>query len=55
MIDRYSRAEIKSIWELENKFDYYLRVELAVCEAYAQLGQIPKANLNEIKQKQVLP
>ena len=51
MIDRYSRAEIKSIWELENKFDYYLRVELAVCEAYAQLGQIPKVNLNEIKQK----
>ena len=41
MIDRYSREEIKNIWELNSKFDYYLRVELAVCEAYAKLGVIP--------------
>lgn len=51
MIERYSREEIKKIWDLESKFDYYLRVELAVCEAYAKLGQIPDKNLNEIKQK----
>ena len=51
MIDRYSREEIKKIWELEEKFNYYLKVELAVCEAYAKLGQIPKLNLLEIKQK----
>ncbi len=51
MIERYSREEIKRIWDLESKFNYYLKVELAVCEAYAKLGQIPKLNLLEIKQK----
>ncbi len=51
MIDRYSREEIKKIWDLESKFNYYLRVELAVCEAYAKLGQIPQNNLDEIKEK----
>ena len=51
MIDRYSREEMKRIWDLESKFSYYLRVELAVCEAYAKLGKIPKENLLEIKQK----
>lgn len=51
MIDRYSREEIKHIWDLEVKFDYYLRVELAVCEAYKQIGLIPSEALEEIKQR----
>ena len=51
MIDRYSREEMKKIWELEEKFNYYLKVELAVCEAYKKLGEIPKKNLDEIKSK----
>ena len=51
MIDRYSRKEMKNIWELEQKFQYYLKVELAVCEAYFKLGQIPADNLKAIKNK----
>ena len=51
MIERYSREEIKKIWDLKSKFSYYLKVELAVCEAYAKLGQIPKTNLEQIKEK----
>ncbi len=51
MIDRYSREEIKKIWDLNTKFDYYLKVELAVCEAYSKLGVIPTQALDEIKQK----
>ena len=51
MIDRYSREEIKKIWDLEEKFNYYLQVELAVCEAYAKLGVIPENALDDIKQK----
>ena len=51
MIDRYSREEIKKIWDLETKFSYYLRVELAVCEAYSKLGVIPQPALNDIKKK----
>ena len=50
MIDRYSREEIKKIWDLEQKFSYYLKVELAVCEAYAKIGRIPKVTLEQIKQ-----
>ena len=49
MIERYSHEEMKSIWELEKKFQYYLDVEIAVCEAYNKLGIIPNEALNEIK------
>ncbi len=51
MIDRYSRDEIKKIWDLDEKFKYYLQVELAVCSAYAKLGAIPIKNLKEIQEK----
>ena len=37
MIERYSRKEMTEIWTLESKFQYYLNVELAVCDAYAQI------------------
>lgn len=49
MIDRYSREEMKNIWDLNSKFDYYLKVELAVCEAYSKLGQISSHDLEQIK------
>ena len=42
MIERYSREEIKKIWDINSKFQYYLNVELAVCEAYCDLGEISK-------------
>ena len=48
MIERYSRKEIKNIWELESKFAYYLKVELAVCKAYHKLGIIPQEALEYI-------
>lgn len=51
MIERYSREEMKKIWDLNSKFDYYLKVEIAVCEAYAKLGKIPQKDVEEIKQK----
>ena len=51
MIDRYSREEITKIWDLESKFNYYLKVELAVCEAYEKLGKIPKEVLEQIKKR----
>jgi len=49
MIERYSLEEMKNIWDLQSKFDYYLKVELAVCEAYCELGQIKKDTLEKIK------
>ncbi len=51
MIDRYSRKEMAKIWELNSKFDYYLQVELAVCDAYAQIGTISKDIAKQIRQK----
>ena len=51
MIERYSRKEISEIWEQESKFRYFLKVELAVCKAYNELGLIPAENLNEICSK----
>ena len=49
MIKRYSREKISSIWELEQKFSYYLKVELAVCKAYNKLGKIPDNALKHIE------
>jgi len=41
MIPRYSRPEMERIWDLENKYGTWLRIEKLACEAYAELGQIP--------------
>lgn len=42
---------MKKIWDLNSKFDYYLKVEIAVCEAYSKMGKIPKKDLDEIKKR----
>ena len=49
MIDRYSRDEIRNIWTLQAKFNYYLSVELAVCDAYAEIGQFPAKDIEQLK------
>jgi adenylosuccinate lyase len=51
MIDRYSRPEMKAIWSEENKYRKWLDVELAVCQAWSELGQIPKAALKTIEER----
>lgn len=50
MIERYSREEMKKIWDLQSKFQYYLNVEIAVAEAYAELGTFPKEDIEKLKQ-----
>ena len=49
MIERYSREEIKNIWSLKSKFQYYLNVELAVSEAYAELGVFPSEDVKKMR------
>ncbi len=49
MIERYSRPEMKRIWSDENKFAKWLEVEIAVCEAWAELGVIPREAVSKIK------
>ncbi len=40
-----------AIWEPKNKFDIWLKIEIAACEAWADLGEIPKKALEEIQKK----
>jgi adenylosuccinate lyase len=49
MIERYSRPEMKKIWSDENKFAKWLDVEIAACEAWAELGVIPRDAIPKIK------
>ncbi len=49
MIERYSRPQMKSIWSDENKFARWLEVEIAVCEAWSELGTIPRETVPKIK------
>ena len=49
MIERYSRPEMKRVWSDENKFNKWREVELAVCDAWAELGVIPKESIPKIK------
>jgi len=49
MIERYSRPQMKRIWSEENKFTKWLDVEIAVCDAWAELGTIPREDIPKIK------
>ena len=49
MIERYSRPKMKKVWSEESKFDKWLQVEIAVCEAWAELGTIPEDAIPKIK------
>jgi len=51
MIERYTRPRMGSIWTEENKYQKWLEVEIAVCEAWADLGKIPLQSLKQIKEK----
>jgi adenylosuccinate lyase len=49
MIERYSRPQMKQIWSDENKYAKWLDVEIAVCDAWAELGRIPRKSVPKIK------
>jgi len=51
MIERYTRPEMGTIWTDENRYRKWLEVELAVCEAWAEAGEIPPQSLRMIKEK----
>ncbi len=49
MIPRYSRPEMARIWSDEHKYETWLQVEIAVCEAWAEQGAIPQEALEKIR------
>jgi len=51
MIERYTLPQMGKVWSEINKFSKWLDVEIAVCEAWAELGQIPKQAVENIKKK----
>jgi adenylosuccinate lyase len=51
MIERYTRKEIKSIWEDFNRYSIWLDIELAAAEAMEKLKIIPKGVIRKIKSK----
>ena len=51
MIERYSLAQMKSIWEEQNKFSIMRDIEVFVCEALSHYGKIPKSSYRNVKKK----
>ena len=49
MIERYSRTEIKSIWEDYNRYSIWLEIELAAAEAMEKLKIIPKGVVKKVR------
>jgi adenylosuccinate lyase len=51
MIERYSRKEIKNIWEDYNRYSIWLEIELAAAEAMEKLKIIPKGVVKKVRLK----
>ena len=51
VIERYTLPEMGDLWSEAYKLKTWLDVEIAVCEAQAELGYIPAAAVEEIKAK----
>lgn len=49
MIERYTRPEMGAIWTEENRFKAWLEVEILACEAWSELGDIPKEDVQLIR------
>jgi len=51
MIDRYSTTEMKQLWSEQAKFQAWLDVEIAACEAWTSIGKIPADDMANIREK----
>ena len=51
MIERYSRKEIKKIWEEKNKYQIWLDIEIAAAQAMEKYKIIPKGVSSEVRKK----
>ena len=49
MIPRYTRPGMGHVWSDEHRAELWLRVELAVCEAWADMGVIPEEDIAHIR------
>ena len=49
MIERYTRTDMKRVWSEDNKYDRWLDVEMAVCEAWTDEGVIPQEDMEKLR------
>lgn len=49
MLERYSRPEMAQIWTEQNRFQAWLEVEILACEAWVELGVIPKEDVEALR------
>jgi len=49
MIPKYSRPDMAAIWSDQGKYDRWLQVEIAVCDAWAVRGDIPREAAEKIR------
>ncbi len=51
MIPRYTLPEMGALWSEQAKYEAWLKVEVAACEAWTKLGRIPKKDMAVIKKR----
>src|SRR3978361_2270350 len=51
MIDRYTRPALAALWSDARRYDTWLRVELAACEAMEQLGSVPPGTAALVRER----
>src|SRR5690242_1090315 len=51
MIDRYTRPPLAALWSDARRYDVWLRVELAACEAMEAAGSVPKGTAAAVREK----
>ncbi len=49
MIERYSRPEMAAIWTEQGKLDRWLQVEVAVVDAWADAGRVPREDAEKVR------
>ena len=51
MIDRYSLPRMKAVWDQRHRYEKWLEVEILACEAWAELGQVPREAVAAIRER----
>ncbi len=51
MINRYTLPEMGAVWSEENKLRNWLKIEIAACEGWAQIGKIPSEAVAAIRER----
>jgi adenylosuccinate lyase len=51
MVERYALEPLKSLWTLKAQYERWLEVELAVVEAYEELGIAPSGTVTKLRER----